>query len=54
VPPQVEDASDYINQQVEDAQQSVEDARAQAQQSLEQYQKVCVPPPGYTITDNLW
>ena len=38
---QVEDATDYVNQQVEDAQRSIEEKRTHAQQSLEQYQKVC-------------
>lgn len=37
---QVEDATDYVNQQVEDAQRSIEEKRTHAQQSLEQYQKV--------------
>jgi hypothetical protein len=38
--PQVEDATEYVNQQVGDAQRSIEEKRAHAQQSLEQYQKV--------------
>lgn len=37
---QVEDATDYVNQQVEDAQRQMEEARLHAQESLEQYQKV--------------
>jgi hypothetical protein len=37
---QVEDATEYVNQQVEDAQRSIEEKRTHAQQSLEQYQKV--------------